>query len=95
MGYVAELDLSNSKITDEQLLKLDEAKVGRVCLNLNLSGTPVTDSGFGGLKNFYVVQKVNVKGSQITKTGVDQFKSTYNANPDVPPLVKKGLKVEM
>lgn len=95
IGNIAELDLSNSTITDEQLLKLDSEKAGRYVLTLDLSGTPISDSGFGGLKNFYVMQKATLKGSKVTSAGVDRFKSTYNANADVPGIVKKGLKIEM
>jgi hypothetical protein len=95
LGYITELDLSGSTITDEQLLKFDEKNAGRACLDLNLSNTAISDNSFANLKNFHVLQTANLKGTKVTKLGVDQFKEDYLANKEVPDLVKKGFKAEL
>lgn len=94
-GYVAKLDLSKSTITDAQLARLDELKVGRVVLDLNLSDTGITDAGLDSLKQFYCLQKLNLKGTSVTDEAVKRLKSRQASNKDVPAPFKKGPEVEM
>lgn len=94
LGYIAEMNLSESTITDEQLLRMDELKVGRVVMNLNLSGTTISDASLTKLKNFYCVGKLNVKETNVTPGGVEQFRKNQQSNPQVPPPFRNP-KVEL
>ena len=90
-AYLAEADLSKSSITDEQLLKMDELKLLQFTMNLNLSDTAITDASFSKLKNMRAVKSIKLKGSKVTKAGVDQFKKAYLANPELVPIFKKPV----
>lgn len=86
--YVAELDLSKSNITDEQLLKLDELKVCKTVMNLNLSDTAISDASFAKLKNLHCLSKANLKGTKVTKKGIDEFRKSYLAHPNTVGFFK-------
>jgi hypothetical protein len=95
LGYIVELDFSGSTITDAQLLKLDEKQAGRVCLTLNVSNTAISDNSFANLKHFHVLQDANLKGTKVTKLGVDQFEEGYKADKRVPDMIRKGFKAQL
>ncbi|MGQ0636084.1 MAG: hypothetical protein ACT4QC_15845 [Planctomycetaceae bacterium] len=92
--YVAELDLSESTITDAQLLKLDDAKVGRTVMVLNLNHTEITDKSLEMLKNFYCLDKLGLKGTKISREAIQRFRRSQQANPNVQSPFRNGPKVE-
>ncbi|MBX3439577.1 MAG: hypothetical protein KF861_18965, partial [Planctomycetaceae bacterium] len=81
MGYIAEVDLSGSSITDEQLIKFDEAKYGRVVMDLNLSNTAISDAAIDKLENFYCLKNVDLTGTKVTQPAVDRFIARRKQNP--------------
>ena len=89
LTYVAELNLSKSNITDAQLLKLDELKVCKTVMNLDLSDTAISDESFAKLKNLHCLSKANLKGSKVTKKGVEEFRKSYLAHPNTVAFFKK------
>lgn len=90
-GYLAEVDLSKSSITDSQLLKMDELKLLQFTMNLDLSGTAVSDESFSKLKNLRAVKKITLKGAKVTKAGADAFRKAYLASPNTIPVFKKPV----
>src|SRR5262249_44110157 len=62
---VAELDLSRSSITDEQLSKLNEFEVGTLVVKLDLSHTAVTDAGLENLTALYVLRELKAVGTKV------------------------------
>jgi hypothetical protein len=76
---VAELDLSRSSITDEQMGQLNE--VANLLVRLDLSSTAVTDEGLEKLTNTYVLFNLNLAGTKCTPAGVERFKAKRLASP--------------
>lgn len=91
MGYIAELNLSKSTITDAQLLKMDELNLLQFTMNLDLTDTAITDESFSKLKSLRAVKSIKLKGTKVTKSGADAFKQAYLARPDTIPLFKKPV----
>src|SRR5262245_1445429 len=81
LGRVAELDLSKSSITDDQLGQLNEQDVGTLIVKLDLSHTAVTDAGLEKLSNLYVLSLLKLVGTKVTAAGVERFKQQRLANP--------------
>lgn len=94
LDYIAELDLSNSSITDAQLLKFDDMKLGRVLLDLDLTGTQISDAALDGLTSFFCLREMKLKGTKVTPAGVERFKKSQQSNPDVQ-LPFRNPKVEL
>jgi hypothetical protein len=84
---VAELDLSRSTVTDDQMALLNEQDVGTLLVKLDLSHTAVTDAGLEKLTNLYVLFELNLVGTKVTAAGVEAFKKQRLGNPKV--LVKR------
>src|SRR4051794_29697074 len=74
IGHVAELDLSGSTVTDDQLAKLNEPDVGTLLIRLDLSNTAVTDAGLAKLTDLYVLLNLKLVGTKVTPAGVQRFK---------------------
>lgn len=75
---LAELDLSGSTITDEQLAALVAPDADGGCpvpvlFKLDLSGTPITDNGLRELQALRWLAELNVKGSQVTAAGIQEL----------------------
>ena len=77
LGYVIDLDLSRSKITDQQLAEMNKLGVTTYLLKLDLSQTAISDAGIEGLKNMVLLKELNLAGSQCTKAGADRFKRNH------------------
>ena len=90
-SYLAEANFSKSSITDAQLLKMNELNLLQFTMNLDLSGTAISDESFSKLTSMRAVKKINVKGSKVTKAGVDAFRKAYLASPNTIPLFKKPV----
>ncbi len=94
LGPIAELDLSKSSITDEQLIRFDELELGRLVLKLDLSNTVISDAALAELDNFYVLEHLILKDTKATPQGVERFKKAQQSNSKVlQPF--KNPKVEL
>ena len=80
---VAELDLSKSTITDDQLVRLNEAEVGALIVKLDLSHTAVTDAGVDTLKLSLLTQ-LNLTGTKVSAAAVDRLKKHRALDPRLP-----------
>ena len=76
---LADLDLSRSTLTDEQMGQLDE--VSNLLVRLDLSNTAVTDAGLEKLKRVYVLFNLNLVGTKVTPAGVTRFQSQRLESP--------------
>jgi uncharacterized protein YjbI with pentapeptide repeats len=76
---VAELNLSKSSLTDDQMDKLND--VAYLLVKLDLSNTAVTDAGVEKLTNLNVCSDLNLAGTQVTKAGVENFTKQRLARP--------------
>ncbi|HVJ87553.1 MAG TPA: hypothetical protein VM452_17975 [Caulifigura sp.] len=90
-GYLGEANLSKSSITDAQLLKMDELKLLQLTMNLDLSNTAISDESFSKLKHMRAASKINLKGTKVTKAGVEAFRKAYLANPETIVIFKKPV----
>jgi hypothetical protein len=79
---VAELDLSRSSVTDDQLGKLNEQGVGNLITKLDLSNTAVTDAGLEKLTGLGMLSQLKVVGAKVTAAGVQRFKDEHGRNPN-------------
>jgi hypothetical protein len=82
LNHVAELDLSGSTVTDEQMNKIAR-EAGGVLHKLNISNTQLTDAVMDALADRIVLGELVATGSKITQAGVAKFKSKRQANPNV------------
>lgn len=94
LGYIAEMNFSGSMISDEQLLRMDQLRIGRVVMKLDLSNTAITDAALDGLENFYNLGELNLKGTKVTPQAVDRFKKKQQSNPKVS-LPFRNPKIEL
>ncbi len=81
LGRISELDLSKSTITDDQLAKVNE--VGGLLVQLNLSGTAVTDSGLDKLTKLSFINRLDLTGTKVTAAGVERFRKNHQSHPKV------------
>jgi hypothetical protein len=86
LGRIAELDLSKSTVTDDQLAKVNEVEIGSLLVKLDLSHTAVTDAGLDKLTNLLVLGNLNLTGTKATPAGVERFRKRRQEDPKI--LVK-------
>lgn len=87
-GNITELNFSKSTITDEQLAKINDKKIGGFILMLDVSNTSVTDNGLNNLKDLGLLTTLNVSGTKVTAAAVDKFKKERASDPRIKPLFK-------
>lgn len=92
---VFQLNLSGSKITDDQLVKLDEGKVLQKTVDMDLSNTAITDAGLDKIANMYCITTLNLKGSKATMEGARRLGARKIANPTTPAPFKKQPEVKI
>lgn len=92
---ILQLNLSKSKITDDQLVRLDAAKVLERTVNLDLSDTAITDAGLDRLQRAYAVMFLNLKGSAATKAGAKRLGDKKIANPQIPAPFRKQPELKI
>jgi len=80
LDYIIKLNLSNSTITDEQLLELNKTNACQITMLLDLSDTAITDAAFEKLDNFLALQRVKLTGARVTQGAVDRFKKERQTN---------------
>jgi hypothetical protein len=76
---VAELDLSNSSLTDDQMDKLNE--LAPRLLKLDLSNTKVTDAGLEKLTKLKFCMNLKLTGTGVTPAAAERFKQEHKRNP--------------
>lgn len=91
MERVAELDLSGSTVTDDQLARLSEPGVGNLITKLDLSNTAVTDAGLEKITGLGVLTQLNLVGAKVTAQGVQRFKEEHARHPNT---LIRGLVVQ-
>jgi hypothetical protein len=72
LGYISELNLSKTNVTDAQMQQVNE--IGTVLLKLDLSHTAVSDAGLEKLTDLMVLMDLNLTGSKVTPAAVARFK---------------------
>lgn len=82
---VAELDLSKSTITDDQLARLNEHEVGVMIVKLDLSHTAVTDAGIDTLK-LGLLSYLKLTGTKVSDAAAHRLKKHRASDPRLPPL---------
>jgi hypothetical protein len=76
VGYVTELNLSKSTITDAQLATINNPAVGGFLLKLDLSKTAITDAGLDNLKDLGLLSTLILTGTKVTAEGIARFKKS-------------------
>jgi len=92
---VFSLNLSESKITDDQLVKLGQGKVLQKTVELDLNDTAISDTGLDGLSNFHCITDLKLKGSTATKAAATRLGKKQMSHPDTPAPFKKQPKVDI
>lgn len=74
LGYIAELNLSGSTLTDDQLAQLDAGRIGISLVKLDLSNTGITDRGLDQVNGMTLMMELKLSGSGVTRAAADRFK---------------------
>ncbi len=89
VGYITELDLSKSVLTDAQMERV--SKIGGLyLLKLDLSRTAVTDAGFEkfmGKMGF--LMNLNLSGTKVTPAAVERFRKQRADDPNIMPQFRR------
>lgn len=91
-GHVAQLDLSQTAVTDAGLAPVGDLKR---LVRLNLSRTGITDAGLGALKGLENLDYLNLYGTQVTDAGLKQLatlKSLQNVYLWQSQVTNQGVK---
>jgi hypothetical protein len=76
LGYITELDLSKTNVSDAHLARINnEPELGSLLLKLDLSKTAVTDAGLDQLTNLVILGELNLVGTKVTPAAVERFKN--------------------
>jgi hypothetical protein len=95
IGYITEVNFSESTVTDAHLAKFKELNCGDgFLMKLDLSKTSVTDAGLAHMTDYLLIDDLNVQGTSITPEAIAEFKKNrQKANPNLK-LFMKPLKVK-
>jgi hypothetical protein len=88
LGYITDLDLSNTNVTDADMPRINEPKIGGVLLRLDLGHTAVTDAGLDQLQNLFLLTSMNLVGTGGTPAGVQRFLNKRANDSRIKPLFK-------
>jgi hypothetical protein len=88
LGYITQLDLSRTNITDAQAKRLNKKEIGTLLLKLDLSHTPVTDDDLDQLDNLLLLTDLNLVGTKVTRAGVERFRTKRSSDPKIMPQFK-------
>jgi hypothetical protein len=89
LGYISELNLSGTKITDSHAKHFSGTGVGSVLVDLNLSNTEISDAGLQQLKDSLYLTNLNLSGTKVTNGGVAQWEKDRLADDRIRPNFKK------
>jgi hypothetical protein len=89
LGYISEVNLSKSTVTDAHLAKMNDLRLLAYCLKLDLSQTAVTDAGLDALTNTLGgLSDLNLAGTKVTPAAADRLKKRRQADARVPAPFK-------
>jgi hypothetical protein len=83
LDRIAELNLSDTPITDAQMKHFADSRIGGTLVDINLSNTAITDQGLGEVKESLYLMKLNLKGTKVSDAGVSQWQKARAADPRV------------
>jgi len=75
LGPIGEINLSKSTLGDEHMALFNELEIGGLAWKIDLSDTAVTDAGFEKLDILRYLGYLNLKGTKVTPTAVEKFKT--------------------
>ncbi len=88
-GYITELNLSKTNLTDASMKRLNS--IAGACMVMNLSDTDISDAGLGELNNLILLRELNLAGTKCTAAGVTALQKRIADNPNAKnksPTVK-------
>jgi hypothetical protein len=89
IGFISEMHLGKSTVTDAHLAHMNELKILTYVLKFDLSQTAVTDAGLDSLTyTLGGLSDLNLAGTKVTQAAVDRLKQRRQADPHVPPRYK-------
>src|SRR5439155_23517457 len=83
VGYITELNLSKTNVTDAHMERVNAPAVGNLLRKLDLSHTAITDAGLAKLDGLYILASLDLSGTKVTAAGVNSFKAGRANNPKV------------
>jgi hypothetical protein len=89
LDHVAELNLSGTKITDNDMKHFADSGFAGVLFDLDLSKTEVSDEGLGQLTKSKYLSKLNLAGTKVTDEGVARWQKARSADEQVAQNFKK------
>jgi hypothetical protein len=94
IGFITELNFSNTNLTDDQLAKVNDKEIGSLLRKLDLSHTAVTDAGLEKLNDLFILGELDLTGTKCTPAGVQRFQQARSSNTTIPPMFK-SVKVKL
>jgi hypothetical protein len=88
MGYIVQLNLSKTNVTDAHMARVNEMGIGNLLLTLDLSHTAVSDAGLAKLDGLFLLTTLTLTGSKVTPAGVNRFRSERSANSKIDARFK-------
>jgi hypothetical protein len=88
MGYITELNLSKTNVTDTHMARVNEMGIGNLLLKLDLSSTAVGDAGLSKLDGLFLLSSLNLSGTKVTPAGVERFRTARAGNSKIDPRFK-------
>ncbi|GAA4426416.1 hypothetical protein [Bremerella cremea] len=77
LGYIVELDLSNTNCNDDHLGVINDTSIRYVLMKLDVSNTEISDHGMEKLKEMYLLKSMNVNGTDVTNSGIKTLKDAF------------------
>ena len=90
---LAELNLSKSTVTDEQLGKIHDLMLCVRCFKIDLSNTAITDAGIDKLVNIGTLSDLYVRGTKVTKAATERLKTRKQNDRRVPEFLRKAPRI--
>jgi hypothetical protein len=88
VGYITELNLSRSNISDGQLATINNRAVSGFLLKLDLSKTAITDAGLDHLTDLGLLSTLLLTDTKVTADGIARFKKKRADDPRIAPPFK-------
>lgn len=88
VGYITEINLSKSTLTDEHLAAINNRAISGFLLKLDLSKTAITDAGLDHLKDLGLLSTLILTDTKVTADGVARFKKKRAEDQRIAPAFK-------
>lgn len=89
LDQVAELNLSDTNITDAHMKNFSDPEIGGLLVSLDLSKTGISDAGLKEISESIYLTSLNLAETKVTDAGVAEWQKTRAADPRVGPGFKK------